>query len=120
MSKEGQKFESLGIIITKTAYVRNLALDAVNIGENAQKAGKKVGVFLFSDGIWIALKGSGTESEKLNELISKGAQVFASDEHAVAGGFPKERALEGVKFVEDSYGVLVDQVMEEWDKVIIC
>jgi predicted peroxiredoxin len=119
MSESGEKFDSLGIIITTTPNVQDQALEAVEVGEKAQSSGKEIGIFLISDGVWNSLKGSGPVSEKLIGLMGKGAKVYASDEHARAGGFPKERALEGVEFVEDMYGVLVDKVMEEWDKVMI-
>jgi sulfur relay protein TusB/DsrH len=119
MSESGDKFESLGIIITTTPNVHNLALEAVEVGEKAQSSGKEVGFFLISDGVWNTLKGSGSVSEKLTDLMANGAKVYASDEHVRAGGLPKERTIEGVEFVEDMYDVLVDKVMEEWDRVMI-
>ncbi len=119
MSESGENFDSLGIIITTTPNVQNLALEAVEVGDLAQSCGKEVGFFLISDGVWNALKGSGAVSEKLSDLIAKGAKVYASDEHVRAGGLPKARTIEGVEFVEDLYGVLVDKVMEDWDKVMI-
>lgn len=119
MSESGERFNRLGIIITTTPNVQNLALEAMEIGEKAQKSGKELGIFLISDGVWNALKGSGEVTEKLVNLMANGAKVYASDEHARAGGLPKERAVEGVDFVEDMYGVLVDKIMEDWDKVMI-
>ena len=65
-------------------------------------------------------EGSGDVSEKLEEVMVSGGKVYISGEHALAAGFPRERAIAGAKFVEDAYDEMIDLVMEEWDKVIIC
>ena len=120
MTNGEKKFDSFGIIIARTASVYGNAQQAMELALDARQKGKAVGIYLFSDGIWNALKNSGPVSDKLQKLLESGGMVFASNEHALAGGLPKDRAIEGIVFVDDAYDNMVDLVMEKWDKVIIC
>lgn len=114
------ELDSLGIVLARTATVQGNALQAISLGLQARQRGKEVGVFLISDGVWISLKGAGAVSEKLEELVSAGGKMYISGEHAAAGGLPADRIIEGGQIVEKAYNELVEKVMEEWDKVIIC
>jgi len=120
MSEIESEFESLGIIIPRTGFAHGDSKMAIDLGLRARDIGKEVAVFLISDGIWNSLEGSGDISARLKELLTKNGKVYLSAEHAKAGGLPKDRVMKGIEFMEDSYGFLVDHVMEEWDKVIIC
>ncbi len=120
MIEPDNKFDSLGIIIARTSIMTGNARQAVDFGMGAAKKGKSVGIFLISDGVWNALNDSGNVSDIIGQLVNDGAKLYISDEHARAAGFPKDRVIEGAEFIEDTYKVLVNSVMEEWDKVIIC
>ena len=120
MIGEKKEFNSFGVIIARTPSVHGNAEQAVMLGLSAINSGKKVGVFLMSDGVWNALKGSGAVSEKLEEVLGSGGRVCISGEHALAAGLPRERAIAGAEFIEDAYDEMIDLVMEKWDKVIIC
>ena len=120
MTGEERHFDSLGIIIARTSIMTGNARQAVDFGVGAIKKGKEVGIFLISDGVWNALSNSGKVSETLKGLVAEGASLYISDEHARAAGLPRDRIIEGAEFIEDTYKTLVNNVMENWDKVIIC
>ena len=120
MGDNGEKFDSLGIVIMWTGKIQDMAMHSVEMGLQALDNGKEAEIFLISDGVWIMLKNSGHVSERLENFISKGGRVYASDEHARGGGLPKDSALDGIEWVEDTYGFLVDKIMESWDRVITC
>ena len=120
MNGKEREFNSFGVIIARTPAVHGNAEQAVSLGLGAREGGKDVGIFLLSDGVWNCLRGSGIVSEKLEMLIASGGNVYASGEHADAAGLPRNRAIQGVEFLDDAYDTMVDMIMEKWDKVIIC
>ena len=117
---EPGKFDSLGIVIAHTAAVHEGAYQAVSLGLEAMKRGKRVGFFLISDGVFNAIQGSGNVADGLGQAISGGGKVFLSDEHVLAAGIPGEKLISGTETVEKAYEELVDLIMEDWDRVIIC
>ncbi len=114
------KNKSLGIIIARTSIMNGSAKQAVDLATGALAKGQGVGIFLISDGVWNGLKKAGEVSNTLEKLVMDGASLYISDEHARAGGLPREKVIEGAVFIDDVYRDLVDMVMEKWDKVIIC
>ena len=117
---ETGKFDSLGIVIAHTAAVHSDVLQAVNLGLEAMNRGKRVGFFLISDGVFSAIRGSGDVANGLGQVISGGGKVFLSSEHVLAAGIPGEKLIEGTETLESAYEELVDLIMEDWDRVIIC
>ena len=117
---EPGKFDSLGIVIAHTAAVHEGAYQAVSLGLEAMKKGKHVGFFLISDGVFNAIRDSGNIADGLGQAISGGGKVFLSNEHVLAAGIPEERLIPGTDSLEKAYEELVDLVMEDWDRVIIC
>jgi len=120
MKEQNKDFYSLGVIIARTSNIHGNAKQAIEIGKAAIDNGKKVGIFLVSDGVWNALQNSGPLSEVLGDMVAQGVDLYISDEHARAAGLPRERVIDGAEYIENTYKMLVDSVMEKWDKVIIC
>lgn len=120
MGDETEKFDSLGIVIMWTAQVKGIAKRSVEVGISALNHGKKVEIYLLSDGVWNSLSGSGDVYERLSDFMAKGGKVFISGEHATGSALPKDRILQGAELVEDTYGFLTDKIMESWDRVITC
>jgi len=120
MVADAGKFDSLGIVIAHTGTNHDSALQAVGLGLEAMKIGKEVGFFLISDGVWNAIQNSGEVAGGLGQIMTGGGKVFLSEEHLLAAGIPKKKLIAGAEIVEDVYGGLVDLIMEEWDRVIIC
>lgn len=111
---------TIGMILARTASSSERPVDALALAQDLLAAGKQVGVFLVGDGIYLA-KDGGTEAARIiKDLISKGAKVYVSPEHLKASGLSKERLVEGVAIVEDTYRDLVEFVMEWHEKVIVC
>ena len=117
---ETEKFDSLGIVIAHTAAVHEGAYQAVGLGLEAMKRGKRVGFFLLSDGVFNAIQGSGDVAAGLDQAISGGGKVFLSSEHVLAAGIPEGKLIPGTETLEKAYETLVDLIMEDWDRVIIC
>ncbi|MDO9536987.1 MAG: hypothetical protein Q7J68_01545 [Thermoplasmata archaeon] len=117
---ETGNFNSLGIVIAHTAAVHENAHQVVSLGLEAMKRGKRVGFFLLSDGVYNAIRGSGEVAAGLSQAISGGGKVFLSSEHVVASGIPGEKLIPGTETLEKPYEALVDLIMEEWDRVIMC
>ena len=110
----------IGFVITKppletgaVAGVLRTALDAVNDG-------RSVGLFLISDGVWLAKAGQENKAFTLfNELLGKGVSVTASGDHLLAAGIPEDGVVEGVEVTRKPYKALVATVMDDWWKVMV-
>lgn len=111
---------NLGIIITKAPAGSEDAENAIEAGRQALLAGDTVGLFLLSDGVWLAKRGKAELlEEKLADFVKLGGKVIASGEHLKAAGLGPDRLVDKVAVAEDGLGRLVDMVMDEWDKTII-
>ncbi|MDO8674157.1 MAG: DsrE family protein [Dehalococcoidia bacterium] len=111
---------NLGIIVTKAPIGSEDAENALEAGRQALLAGDTVGLFLLSDGVWLAKRGKADALEaKLAEFITLGGKVVASGQHLRAVGLGADRLVEKVDIADDGLGRLVDLVMDEWDKTII-
>jgi len=111
---------TMGIILTRGPYSSGGAEDAVEMAVAARESGDRVGLFLISDGVWLAHKGQeGPLMGRLAAFQRAGGEVLVSGEHLVAAGLSPESLVEDVTVLSDTYDELVDLVMERWDKVII-
>ncbi|MEE9202978.1 MAG: thioredoxin family protein [Dehalococcoidia bacterium] len=111
---------TLGIILTRGPYSSGGAEDAVGLALASQEAGDRVGLFLISDGVWLAHRGQ--EGPLLGSLVAfqgAGGEVLVSGEHLQAAGLSPQALVEGATVLPDPYDALVDRVMEHWDRVII-
>lgn len=111
---------SLGIILTKAPYDGENAESALEAATKALEMGDKTGLFLLSDGVWVAKKEQqGAIAQKLGQFIQNGGEVIVSSEHLQAGGLSPEALVEKVGIATEPYDRLVELVMEQWDKVIV-
>ena len=111
---------SFGVIIARTTTTAERPMDALRMAKAIRSLGRKVGVFLVSDGVYIGKDGRTEGAYLLKELLDSGVQVLASPEHLNAAGLPREKMLPGIKVADETYRDLVTFVMEEYEKVIIC
>ncbi len=110
---------TLGIILTKAPGASEEAENALDAALESLAMGNQVGLFLLSDGVWVAKAGQmGAVAAKLGDVIERGGQVHCSGEHLKAAGLAPDRLAPGVVIANDGFGRLAELIMEEWDKVI--
>ena len=95
-------------------------MDALKLARSIRSKGRNVGIFLVADGIYIGKKGRTEVAELLGQMIADGVKVYVSPEHIKAAGFSKDMLVPGIEVAEETYRDLVNFVMEEYEKVIIC
>ena len=109
----------IGFMITKAPLESGLVSNALKIAQGALDQGKKVALFLISDGVWLVKKGQKNNvAELFGKLLSEGVQVTASEVHLAAAGINEKDIQDGVTVTKKSYKDLVLQVMEQWRKVV--
>lgn len=111
---------SFGVLIARTASTTENPLDALRMALAIRGQGRKVGVFLVADGVYLAKMGKTPVAALLGELITKGARVVASPEHLKAAGLPIGGLVPGIEVAGDTYRDIVEFVMEDYDKVVVC
>lgn len=111
--------QALGVVLTKAPHEGEAAQASLDLLLEALAVGDRAGLFLLSDGVWVAKRGQGTLEEKLKEVIKGGGEIILSGEHLKAGGLAPEQLIEGTSVAPDPYDRLVDLVMDEWDRVIV-
>lgn len=110
----------VGIILTKAPYGDEDAENALLIGLESLALGDEVGLFLLSDGVWVAKDGlGGPIGLGLTKFTGTGGKVYVSSEHLKAGGLVPTGLSVEAEIVEDPYDRLVDLVMDEWEKVVV-
>lgn len=108
-----------GFIITKAPLESSKTIGILRLGQKAIASGKTVGIFLISDGIWVAKNHQQNEAGKLiPQLLQNGAQIIASQEHLEAAGISPNDIIQGIKISSKPYDDLVEKVMEKWRWVI--
>jgi sulfur relay (sulfurtransferase) complex TusBCD TusD component (DsrE family) len=108
-----------GFVITKAPLESPKALSILKLGQKAIASGKTVGIFLISDGIWLAKNHQQNDTGKLIlQLCQDGAEIIASQEHLEAAGISPNDIIKGIKVSSKPYDDLVDSVMEHWRWVI--
>lgn len=116
---ENQQEIDIGLLITKTPLESDNVSKIIYLAKEAIDNGKKVQLYLISDGIWLAKFGQQNKvAEKFEELIQSGASVIVSGEHLEAAGITKNEITKGIEITDDPYTTLVNLVMEKWKKVI--
>jgi len=109
----------LGIIITKAPVETGLVYRFLEIAKNTVENNKTVSLFLISDGVWLVKKNQKNNSfELLKTLIKKNVEVIVSKDHILSSGLSEEEIVENVKISEKPYSDLVDNVMENYERVI--
>ena len=109
----------LGIILTKAPVETNLVNRFLQIAKDTIENNKTVGLFLISDGVWLVKKNQNNNSiELLKNLIDKNVEVIVSKDHLLSSGLSEDEIVENVKISEKPYSDLVDNVMENYERVI--
>ena len=109
----------LGIIITKTPLETNLVNRFLQIAKDTIENNKTVGLFLISDGVWLVKKNQNNNSfELLKNLIEKNVEIIVSKDHLLSAGLYENEIIENIKISEKPYSDLVDNVMENYERVI--
>ncbi|MFQ6050972.1 MAG: DsrH/TusB family sulfur metabolism protein [Candidatus Hydrothermarchaeota archaeon] len=114
----GKKKNKIGIIITKPPFNNENIENALMLAVDLLKEENGAEIFLLSDGVWTAKKGSQIEP-LLKTFLEKGGEITASDPHLKANGLIKEMLMENIKITERPYDDLVDLIMEQWDRVLL-
>jgi sulfur relay protein TusB/DsrH len=118
MNKDKQKID-IGFLITKAPLESGNVSNVISLAEEAINNGKKVEIFLISDGIWLAKSDQKNKvAERFIDLIKRGVNVTVSKEHLEAAGITNNELVNGLKITDDPYASLVDLVMEKWEKVL--
>ena len=111
---------AMGFIITKGPAESGLAGGLLKVAKGASADGSTVGIFLISDGVWLAKRGQKNGAhEAFVELLGKGAQVTVSQEHLNGAGIGDGELVDGLEVTKKTYKDLVDHVMERWDRVVV-
>jgi len=109
----------LGFLITKAPLESGLVTSALTIALESMNQGRRIGLFLMSDGVWLAKKGQKNQAaETFQKLLLDGASVMASGDHLKAAGINENDIVKGVAVTTKPYKDLVIQVMEHWRKVV--
>jgi len=118
MRRENQ-IKDIGFVLTKAPLESLLTYRFLSFAQSAIHKEKTIGLFLISDGVWLAKKNQNNKShELLNNLLKNGAEVTVSKDHLMAAGIEDNDLIKGVNVTEQPYVDLVDHVMEKWNKVI--
>jgi sulfur relay (sulfurtransferase) complex TusBCD TusD component (DsrE family) len=115
-----KKYEiDLGFVITKAPYESFLASNMLELAEKSLKDGKSIGIFLISDGIWLAKKNITRKPGKLlQSIIKRGAIVTVSKDNLESAGIDQSELFRDIIISDKPYIDLVTQVMEKWKRVI--
>jgi len=110
----------LGLIITKAPAESGAVANALQMARGAQFSGNRIALFLISDGVWLAKAGQKNRAfNEFCELLNKGVRVTLSQEHLEAAGMGRGELVDGVDIVKKVYDEMVDQVMEQWNRVVV-
>jgi sulfur relay protein TusB/DsrH len=115
------KYEiDLGFIITKPPLESSLGSGFLDLAQQGIDTGKKVGLFLISDGVWFAkINKKNTYAKKMLSLINQGVDVTVSEDNLQAAGIQNHELLKGVVITDKPYDDLVNLVMEKWGRVMV-
>lgn len=117
--KEEVGGRSFGVLIARTASSIENPMDALNLAKAILAKGRRVGIFLVADGVYVGKDGTSV-AKVLADLLEGGAKILASPEHVKASGIPKEKMVPGIEVADHTYRDIVNFVMEEYDKVVVC
>ena len=109
----------IGFVITKSPFESKRVEGALKMAKDAIAQGHSVGIFLISDGVFLAKRGQKNKvADLFNSVLSSSEIVIASQDHLVAAGISKDEMLEHIEISENIYDDLVEQVMERWGRVV--
>jgi len=109
----------LGFIITKAPLESTLGSGFLNLAKQGIDNGKKVELFLISDGVWFAKKiENNSDTKKLRSLIKQGVNIIVSNDNLQAAGIHNDELIKGITISDKPYSDLVNLVMEKWKRVM--
>jgi predicted peroxiredoxin len=112
--------KDFGFVITKAPLELGTVHTTLRLAGTAVDSGRSVGLFLISDGVWLAKKDQANDvSRYFLGLIEKGAGVRVSSEHLKGAGIGEDELVDGVEVTGNTYKELVGTVMEEYGKVVV-
>ena len=107
----------LGFIITKAPLESTLGSGFLNLAKQGIDNGKKVELFLISDGVWFAKKiENNSDTKRL--LIKQGVNILVSNDNLQAAGIHNDELIKGITISDKPYSDLVNLVMEKWKRVM--
>ncbi len=116
---ENRNERDIGFVISKAPHESGLVSNTLTIALNAMDQGKSIGLFLISDGVWLAKRNQKNHLiGTFEKLIEGGAIILASADHLAAAGIPEDDVMDGVTITKRLYKDLVMNVMENWRKVM--
>ena len=110
----------VGFVITKTPLDSGRVMSALAQAEAALAQGRRVGLFLISDGVWLARRGQDNScAAAFQRVVAGGAAVTVSPEHLSGAGITPAELLDGMNVAGNTYRSLVECVMEKWRKIVV-
>ena len=116
---DNENERDIGFVISKAPHESGLVSNTLTIALNAMEQGKTIGLFLISDGVWLAKRNQKNHLiGTFEKLIEGGTVVLVSGEHLAAAGITEDEIMKGVTITKRVYKDLVTNVMENWRKVM--
>jgi sulfur relay protein TusB/DsrH len=89
------------------------------IAQTARQNGMEVTVYLIGDGVLCAKKDQkGYVGKNIRTALENGTIIKAGENDLHARAIPQEHVQTGIEMVEDIEGLLVEDIMENSDRVI--
>jgi sulfur relay protein TusB/DsrH len=108
-----------GVVISKPPLETGLVATILTMAQQVMNQRGSVSVFLISDGVWLAKKNQRNHvAELFKTLLQNGVNVTVSAEHLTAAGISENELYDGLHITKKTYSDLVDNVMEQWKKVV--
>lgn len=107
--------ENLGFILTRSPGEGETGSIFLKAASESLGKGDHATLFLLGDAVWLAYK----SRPDMESFLKKGGKVVASGEHLKACGLSKDSLFPSVEIASDTYGSLVDLVMEKFDRVVV-
>lgn len=107
------------LIITKPPHSDESAERICGITQAAIEKGMEVAVYLLGDGVLCAKKNQkGYIGRNIKTALENGAKIKAGENDLLARAIPEEHVESGIDMVTDIEGMLVEDIMENADRVI--
>ena len=92
-------------------------LQILRVARGMQREGHQIELFLIGDGVWLARSGHPKTTTMLSELLTNGARVIISGDHLKASGMDVGSLVKGIEVASKPFEVMVEHIMERWDRV---
>nr|MDO8097812.1 sulfurtransferase complex subunit TusB [Candidatus Njordarchaeota archaeon] len=107
---------SILFILTKTQFTTTDVTRVIGIATDLRKLNEDVGILLTQDSVLTTIQGQRSRfDEQLTKALEAGVKFYVLEPDAKARGLKKERAVQGVEFVD--YSQWVDIVVEKYQRI---